>query len=166
MELSGISLADSTSSVGTLIVSAVTISSFMFAVHRQPAIPSNPKRPSNHGPHFIHRTQLTEAPFIPGDGIAGKLFPEGVRVLESAAREFGFQLQLDEFDFASCDTTEVTTRCCRLLDGTDFAATIPSFFVSRRLAGRRSPTTSALGSAVQLFRYRREFDQSYPAAVG
>ena len=29
--------------------------------------------------------------------------PEGVRVLEAAARKFGFDLQFDHFDFASCD---------------------------------------------------------------
>src|SRR5882762_4762423 len=40
---------------------------------------------------------------IPGDGIGREVVPEGVRVLEAAAKQFGFALQLDEFDFASCD---------------------------------------------------------------
>jgi tartrate dehydrogenase/decarboxylase / D-malate dehydrogenase len=40
---------------------------------------------------------------IPGDGIGKEVVPEGVRVLEAAAKKFGFQLQTDEFDFASCD---------------------------------------------------------------
>jgi isocitrate dehydrogenase len=40
---------------------------------------------------------------IPGDGIGKEVVPEGVRVLEVAAREYGFKLQFDEFDFASCD---------------------------------------------------------------
>jgi tartrate dehydrogenase/decarboxylase / D-malate dehydrogenase len=40
---------------------------------------------------------------IPGDGIGKEVVPEGVRVLEAAASQYGFQLQLDEFDFASCD---------------------------------------------------------------
>lgn len=40
---------------------------------------------------------------IPGDGIGKEVVPEGVRVLEASATRFGFQLQLDEFDFASCD---------------------------------------------------------------
>ena len=40
---------------------------------------------------------------IPGDGIGKEVVPEGVRVLEAAATQFGFKLQLDEFDFASCD---------------------------------------------------------------
>lgn len=40
---------------------------------------------------------------IPGDGIGREVVPEGVRVLQTAADRFGFKLQLDEFDFASCD---------------------------------------------------------------
>ncbi len=40
---------------------------------------------------------------IPGDGIGKETTPEGVRILEKAARRHGFSLQLDWFDFASCD---------------------------------------------------------------
>ena len=40
---------------------------------------------------------------IPGDGIGREVVPEGVRVLEKAASRHGFSLQLDWFDFASCD---------------------------------------------------------------
>ena len=40
---------------------------------------------------------------IPGDGIGKEVMPEGVRVLEAAARRFGIALQFDHFDFASCD---------------------------------------------------------------
>lgn len=40
---------------------------------------------------------------IPGDGIGQEVVPEGVRVLRAAAERFGFTLQLDEFEFASCD---------------------------------------------------------------
>ena len=40
--------------------------------------------------------------YIPGDGIGKETGPEGVRVLEAAARKFGFELQIDEFDW-SCD---------------------------------------------------------------
>ncbi|GAC1651213.1 MAG: tartrate dehydrogenase [Acidobacteriaceae bacterium] len=39
---------------------------------------------------------------VPGDGIGREVVPEGVRVLAEAAKLGGFQLQLDEFDFASC----------------------------------------------------------------
>ncbi len=40
---------------------------------------------------------------IPGDGIGQEVMPEGVRVLQAAASRFGIALQLEEFDFASCD---------------------------------------------------------------
>ncbi|MBZ9894398.1 MULTISPECIES: tartrate dehydrogenase [unclassified Mesorhizobium] len=40
---------------------------------------------------------------IPGDGIGKEVVPEGLRVLEVAARRFGIDLQFDHFDFASCD---------------------------------------------------------------
>ena len=40
---------------------------------------------------------------IPGDGIGREVVPEGVRVLRAAAKQFGFTLELEEFDFASVD---------------------------------------------------------------
>lgn len=40
---------------------------------------------------------------IPGDGIGQEVMPEGVRVLEAAARKFDIGLRFDPFDFASCD---------------------------------------------------------------
>jgi tartrate dehydrogenase/decarboxylase/D-malate dehydrogenase len=40
---------------------------------------------------------------IPGDGIGVEVMPEGIRVLDEAARKFGIDLHLDHFDFASCD---------------------------------------------------------------
>jgi tartrate dehydrogenase/decarboxylase/D-malate dehydrogenase len=40
---------------------------------------------------------------IAGDGIGQEVMPEGVRVLEKAAKLFGFKLNLEQFDFASYD---------------------------------------------------------------
>ncbi len=40
---------------------------------------------------------------LPGDGIGKEVVPEGLRVLDAAAQQFGIDLQLDHFDFASCD---------------------------------------------------------------
>jgi tartrate dehydrogenase/decarboxylase/D-malate dehydrogenase len=40
---------------------------------------------------------------IPGDGIGKEVVPEGIRVLEAAAKKFGFVLEQDWHDFASCD---------------------------------------------------------------
>ena len=39
---------------------------------------------------------------IPGDGIGKEVMPEGVRVLDAAARKFGFTFSLDHFDW-NCD---------------------------------------------------------------
>jgi tartrate dehydrogenase/decarboxylase / D-malate dehydrogenase len=39
---------------------------------------------------------------IPGDGIGKEVMPEGVRVLDAAARKFGISLSLDHFDWG-CD---------------------------------------------------------------
>jgi tartrate dehydrogenase/decarboxylase/D-malate dehydrogenase len=40
---------------------------------------------------------------IPGDGIGKETVPEGLRVLDAAARRFGFALDYEHHDFASCD---------------------------------------------------------------
>jgi len=40
---------------------------------------------------------------LPGDGIGKEVVPEGLRVLDAAARQFGIDLRFDHFDFASCD---------------------------------------------------------------
>ncbi len=40
---------------------------------------------------------------LAGDGIGKETMPEGLRVLDAAARRFGIALQIDEFDFANCD---------------------------------------------------------------
>ncbi len=39
---------------------------------------------------------------IAGDGIGQEVMPEGLRVLEAAARRFGIALEFDHFDFGSC----------------------------------------------------------------
>ncbi|WP_372611196.1 tartrate dehydrogenase [Halomonas sp.] len=40
---------------------------------------------------------------IPGDGIGKEVMPEGLRAMEAAARQFNIDLELQHFDFASCD---------------------------------------------------------------
>ncbi|MBN8890971.1 MAG: tartrate dehydrogenase [Rhodospirillales bacterium 70-18] len=44
---------------------------------------------------------------IPGDGIGKETTPEGLRVLDAAARRFGFNLKLDQYDW-SCETWKQT----------------------------------------------------------
>ena len=40
---------------------------------------------------------------LAGDGIGKEVMPEGIRALDAVAGKFGFQLEWDHFDFASCD---------------------------------------------------------------
>jgi tartrate dehydrogenase/decarboxylase/D-malate dehydrogenase len=40
---------------------------------------------------------------IPGDGIGKEVMPEGLRALEAVAKRFNIDLELQHFDFASCD---------------------------------------------------------------
>ena len=40
---------------------------------------------------------------IPGDGIGKEVMPEGLRVIEAAAKKHGVAVSFDHFDFASCD---------------------------------------------------------------
>ena len=46
----------------------------------------------------VHRIAV-----IPGDGIGKEVVPEGLRVLDAAARKFHIDLHYDEFDFSSWD---------------------------------------------------------------
>ncbi len=46
---------------------------------------------------------------IPGDGIGKETTPEGLRVLDAAARRFGFALKLDHYDW-SCETWKQTGK--------------------------------------------------------
>src|SRR5450830_23921 len=43
---------------------------------------------------------------IAGDGIGKEVMPEGVRVMDAAARKFGIDLHFDHFDFSSWDYCE------------------------------------------------------------
>ncbi|WP_295494353.1 isocitrate/isopropylmalate family dehydrogenase, partial [uncultured Ralstonia sp.] len=40
---------------------------------------------------------------IPGDGIGREVMPEGLRVVDAAARRFGIDLHYQHIEWASCD---------------------------------------------------------------
>jgi tartrate dehydrogenase/decarboxylase/D-malate dehydrogenase len=48
-------------------------------------------------------TERFKIAVIPGDGIGKEVMPEGLRVLDAAARRFDFQLECTHIDWASCD---------------------------------------------------------------
>jgi len=93
---------------------------------------------------------------IPGDGIGREVVPEGLRVLDAAARRFDIRLQLDPFDFACCDYYErhgtMMPPNWRDLVGGHQAI----FFGAVGWPGRVPDHISLWGS---LIKFRREFDQ-------
>ncbi|MBN9586261.1 MAG: tartrate dehydrogenase [Afipia sp. 62-7] len=93
---------------------------------------------------------------IPGDGIGKEVVPEGVRVLEAAAKKFNFELQLDDFDFASCDYYQKHGQ----MMPDDWKARIGGhdaiFFGAVGMPSILPDHISLWGSLIQ---FRREFDQ-------
>jgi tartrate dehydrogenase/decarboxylase / D-malate dehydrogenase len=57
--------------------------------------------------HFLEKgfsmTRRFNIAAIAGDGIGKEVLPEGLKVLEAAARKFGIDLQFTQFEWASCD---------------------------------------------------------------
>jgi tartrate dehydrogenase/decarboxylase/D-malate dehydrogenase len=99
----------------------------------------------------VHRIAV-----IPGDGIGKEVVPEGVRVLEAAAKRWGFTVQQDTFDFASCD---YFARHGRMMPE-DWKEKIGShdaiFFGAVGWPAAVPDHISLWGSLIQ---FRREFDQ-------
>jgi tartrate dehydrogenase/decarboxylase / D-malate dehydrogenase len=93
---------------------------------------------------------------IAGDGIGKEVVPEGVRVLEAAAGKYGFELELDSFEFASCD---YYLRHGRMMPE-DWKQQIGShdaiFFGAVGWPATVPDHVSLWGSLIQ---FRREFDQ-------
>ncbi|MEI9983087.1 MAG: tartrate dehydrogenase [Aliidongia sp.] len=93
---------------------------------------------------------------IPGDGIGKEVVPEGVKVLEAAAKHYGFELDIDSFDFASCDYYQRHGRMMpedwkQQIGGHDAI-----FFGAVGWPATVPDHVSLWGSLVQ---FRREFDQ-------
>src|SRR6266851_5739007 len=78
---------------------------------------------------------------IPGDGIGKEVVPEGLRVLEAAAKKHGVAVHFDHFDFASWDYYEKHGEI--YFGAVGWPAKIPDHI-------------SLWGS---LIKFRREFDQ-------
>ena len=99
----------------------------------------------------VHRIAI-----IPGDGIGKEVMPEGVRVIETAARKFGFELRLDDFAFASCDYYEQHGRMMPADWKEQIGRHDAIFFGAVGMPDRVPDHVSLWGS---LILFRREFDQ-------
>jgi tartrate dehydrogenase/decarboxylase / D-malate dehydrogenase len=93
---------------------------------------------------------------IPGDGIGKEVVPEGMRVLEQAAKRFGFTLQTDWFDFASYDYYEKHGRMMPE-DWKERIGRHDAIFFGAVGWPAKVPDHISLWGSLVLF--RREFDQ-------
>src|SRR5438105_8921202 len=93
---------------------------------------------------------------IPGDGIGKEVVPEGVRVLEAAAKKFGFELRQDDFDFASYDYYAKHERMMPEDWKERIGAHDAIFFGAVGWPAKIPDHISLWGSLIQ---FRREFDQ-------
>ncbi len=93
---------------------------------------------------------------IPGDGIGKEVVPEGVRVLEAAAKKFGFELRQDHFDFASYDYYAKHQRMLPEDWKDQIGRHDAIFFGAVGWPAKIPDHVSLWGSLIQ---FRREFDQ-------
>lgn len=93
---------------------------------------------------------------IAGDGIGKEVMPEGLRVLDAAARRFGIALEVDEFDFSSWDYYE---RHGKMLpdDWKDRIGGHDAIFFGAVGWPQKIPDHVSLWGS--LLKFRREFDQ-------
>jgi tartrate dehydrogenase/decarboxylase / D-malate dehydrogenase len=112
---------------------------------------SSPHKETSMATNRVHRIAV-----IPGDGIGKEVVPEGVRVLEAAAKKFGFELRLDDFDFASCDYYEKHGRMMPE-DWKDQIGQHDAIFFGAVGMPDKVPDHISLWGSLILF--RREFDQ-------
>jgi len=93
---------------------------------------------------------------IAGDGIGNEVVPEGVRVIEAAARKFDFDVKLDEFHFASCDYYQRHGAMMSEDWKQQIGAHDAIFFCAVGWPATVPDHISLWGSLIQ---FRREFDQ-------
>lgn len=93
---------------------------------------------------------------IAGDGIGTEVVPEGLRVLDAAARRFELALDYDHFDFASCDYYEQHGKMLPDDWKTQIGGHDAIFFGAVGAPARVPDHISLWGS---LLLFRREFDQ-------
>jgi tartrate dehydrogenase/decarboxylase/D-malate dehydrogenase len=93
---------------------------------------------------------------IPGDGIGKEVAPEGVHVLEAAARRFGISLELTDIDWASCDYYRQHGTMMPADWKQQLRAMNALFFGAVGWPATVPDNVSLWGS---LLKFRREFDQ-------
>jgi tartrate dehydrogenase/decarboxylase/D-malate dehydrogenase len=93
---------------------------------------------------------------IPGDGIGKEVVPEGLRVLDAAARRYGIALKYEHHDFASCDY--YLKHGSMMPDGwKDRLAGVDAIFYGA--VGWPATVPDHVSLWGSLLKFRREFDQ-------
>ena len=93
---------------------------------------------------------------IAGDGIGKEVMPEGIKVLKETAKKHQFNIQFDEFDFASCDYYEKNGKM--LPD--DWKEKISDHdAIYFGAVGDPSKVPDHISLWGSLLKFRREFDQ-------
>ncbi|WP_322895499.1 MULTISPECIES: tartrate dehydrogenase [unclassified Yoonia] len=93
---------------------------------------------------------------IAGDGIGTEVMPEGIRVLEAAAKRYKLDLHFDHFDFSSCDYYEKHGKMLPDDWKTQIGGHDAIFFGAVGMPDQVPDHISLWGSLLQ---FRREFDQ-------
>ncbi|MGV3654820.1 MAG: tartrate dehydrogenase [Noviherbaspirillum sp.] len=93
---------------------------------------------------------------IPGDGIGKEVLPEGIKVLEAAARRFNIDLQFTHFEWASCDYYQKTGNMMPE-DWKDQLAGMDAIYFGAVGWPETVPDHVSLWGS--LLKFRREFDQ-------
>jgi len=93
---------------------------------------------------------------VPGDGIGKEVVPEGVRVLEAAAKRHGIELKLDWYDFSSWEYYEKHGRMLPE-DWKDQIGKHDAIFFGA--VGRPDKIADHVSLWGSLLLFRREFDQ-------
>ncbi len=93
---------------------------------------------------------------IAGDGIGKEVMPEGIKVLKETAKKHQFNIQFDEFDFASCDYYEKNGKMLPD-DWKEKISDHDAIFFGAVGDPSKVPDHISLGGS--LLKFRREFDQ-------
>ncbi len=93
---------------------------------------------------------------IPGDGIGKEVMPEGLRVLEAAARRHGIALQFEPIEWASCDWY---ARTGQMMPDDWKAQLQPMDALYFGAAGWPATVPDHVSLWGSLIKFRREFDQ-------
>ena len=93
---------------------------------------------------------------IAGDGIGKEVLPEGLKVLEAAARRFGLQLEFTHFEWASCDYY-LQTGAMMPPDWKEQLSSMDAIYFGAVGWPAKVPDHISLWGS--LIKFRREFDQ-------